>query len=730
MRSIAAKFLLPLAALGLLFAAFLHYRSYSTTRRHLMDLTNQQAELALQFNLAVREYVAEQIRPLVASMIGKDDFIPEAMSTSFVSRSVFEKVRKKFPDVIIKFSSDNPRNPVNAASPDELRMIQYFNDNPEVDRLTSLITVAGKEYKAHFVAKRMEPACLRCHGRPEDAPASLIERYGSEASFHRPLGQVVALDTVAVPMDRVNAALASETAKQSAITLGGLAALLAGIALVFRHLISRRLARMATHFRRIAEQPEDAPIMPIRMEGRDEITNLARGFDTLAHRLQATYASLEDRVSARTRELAQANMELTREVAERKQAEAQLQKAKAVAEAAAQAKSEFLANMSHEVRTPLTAILGFTDVLLEQGNPEKAPPERVEAARTIKRNGEYLLSVLNDILDLSKMDAGRMTVEQIACPVFDLIVDVISLMRVRADEKELSLRVEYIGGVPGTIRTDPTRLRQILINLLSNAIKFTELGEVRMVVRFCNDGPAPMLQFDVIDRGVGMNAAQVAKLFQPFTQADMSTTRRYGGTGLGLMISKRLAEMLGGTITVVETRPGIGSRFRATIATGPIDETQMIADPASATITGPETGQEMNAAAQSDLNGCRILVAEDGPDNQRLITHILEKAGASVKVVENGKLAAREALAAQGQGSPYGVILMDMQMPVMDGYSACRLLREKNYTGLIIALTANAMNSDREKCITSGCDEYISKPINRRKLVEAIRAHICRPAHA
>jgi len=234
-----------------------------------------------------------------------------------------------------------------------------------------------------------------------------------------------------------------------------------------------------------------------------------------------------------------------------------------------------------------------------------------------------------------------------------------------------------------------------------------------------------MLQFDVIDTGIGMTEQQVGRLFQAFTQADASTTRKSGGTGLGLMISKRLAEMLGGDITV-ESKPGEGSTFRVTITTGSLDGVKMIADPLAATVLTPETSAAPSAD-QPVLHDCRILLAEDGPDNQRLIVHVLKKAGAEVTVKENGRLAADAALAAMNRRRegdperPFDVILMDMQMPVMDGYEATGLLRQKGYAGPIIALTAHAMASDRQKCIDAGCDDYANKPIDRRKLIETIQ---------
>ncbi len=431
MRTICAKFLLPLALLGLAFAAFLHYRAYSLGRDHAMRLTDRQAALAMEFNLAVREYVAEQIRPRMTELLGPDQFVPETMSTSYVSRSVFEKVREKFPEVIIKFASDNPRNPVNRASHEELRMIRYFNEHPEVERLTALVSLDGREYRAYYSAKRVEPSCLRCHGDPQDAPRALLERYGPEASFHRRLGEIVALDTVAIPLDQVNAALAAETWRQTGVSVGGPTVLLTTIALLFRYGISRRLSMMARHFRAIAAQPGGVVIRPVPVAGRDEITHLAEGFNTLALRLQATYDSFEARVAERTAALKRANAELVREIDDRKRIEQELQRAKAAAEAAAQARSEFLANISHEVRTPLTAILGFTDLLLEHGRLHDAPWDPLDAEQTIRRNGEHLLTILNNILDLSKIEAGCMTVERTACAPGALLAEMVAMLRTR-----------------------------------------------------------------------------------------------------------------------------------------------------------------------------------------------------------------------------------------------------------------------------------------------------------
>ena len=432
-------------------------------------------------------------------------------------------------------------------------------------------------------------------------------------------------------------------------------------------------------------------------------------------------AAAENALRLSKADLEQANEQL-RQVSERAEQMA------VKAETATQAKSEFLANMSHEIRTPMTAIMGFTDILLEHGNLADAPPEQVDAARTIRSNSRHLLALIDDILDLSKIEAGKMEVERIVCAPCQLIADVTSLARVRADAKGLTLTSEYAGPVPEVLHTDPTRLRQILINLIGNAIKFTEVGEVRLVTRFVDDGVEPRMEFDVVDTGEGMTDAQAAKLFQPFMQADSSTTRKFGGTGLGLAISQRLAQLLGGAITVVETRPGAGTRMRVTVRTGPLDGVKMIEDPGTATVLVPDKNQPAMDADEAALHGCRILMAEDGPDNQRLIAFILTKAGAAVSVVENGQLAVEAALLARDQGQPFDVILMDMQMPVMDGYEATGRLRQVGYPGPIIALTAHAMEGDRQKCLDTGCDGYATKPIDRNKLIETIRQQRCKEA--
>ena len=413
----------------------------------------------------------------------------------------------------------------------------------------------------------------------------------------------------------------------------------------------------------------------------------------------------------------QTEMELRNTAAALEAANQALEEFNQLAETANRAKSEFLANMSHEIRTPMTAILGYSDVLLGELEQESS----LSAVQTIKRNGEHLLNLINDILDLSKIEAGKLVVEQISCSPIQVVADVASLMRVRAQAKNIPLDIEYAGSIPESIHCDPIRLRQILINLIGNAIKFTETGSVRVLTRLIQSSDRPSwLQFDVIDTGIGMTQEQVLRLFKPFMQADSSTSRKFGGTGLGLSISKRLAKLLGGDILVSST-PGEGSTFSVTVETGALDGVQMLESPAEAMAEGRREPKP-NAVADVKLD-CRILLAEDGPDNQRLLSFVLTKAGAEVTVVEDGHIAYEQALAARDEGRPFEVVLMDMQMPIMDGYTATKKLREEGYDGPIIALTANAMLGDDEKCREAGCDGYLTKPIDRAKFLPVIATY-------
>ncbi|MBL7044838.1 MAG: response regulator [Pirellulaceae bacterium] len=398
-----------------------------------------------------------------------------------------------------------------------------------------------------------------------------------------------------------------------------------------------------------------------------------------------------------------------------------LAQAKEEAEAASHAKSQLLTNMSHELRTPMTAVLGFSEVLGD--NLQR--PEQKEIVATIRRNGEYLLRLIDNLLDLSKIEAGKLQMDRIPCSPREIVNDVVELLQVRTREKGLRLFAECEGEIPSTIHSDPTHLRQVLINLIGNAIKFTEVGSVRVVTReISQDCDERELEFRIIDTGLGMTSEQMSGLFEPFTQADTSCSRRFGGTGLGLAISKRLAEMLGGHIAVASV-PDAGSVFTLTVPVG-VAEQDMASDQCKEMLAPTPELPIAPETRRLDLP-CRILLAEDGPDNQRLISSLLEQAGAEVISVENGRHALDRGLRAGREGRRYDLILMDMQMPEMDGYAATRRLRDSGYDGPIVALTAHTMKGDEVKCLKAGCDGYLGKPITRDALLATVNRWSRRP---
>jgi signal transduction histidine kinase/CheY-like chemotaxis protein/HPt (histidine-containing phosphotransfer) domain-containing protein len=394
------------------------------------------------------------------------------------------------------------------------------------------------------------------------------------------------------------------------------------------------------------------------------------------------------------------------------------------AEAVSGLKSEFLANMSHEIRTPMTSILGYLDLLED---PSEGPAAKEKYLDIIRRNGRHLLQIINDVLDISKIEAGRLTVQRIHCSTLEIVRDVTALLGSRATEKGLAFDVAFHGPIPATIHTDPTRLRQVLLNLIGNSIKFTEKGGIVLSTRLiaAADTSPSLLRFDVTDTGVGISQEDQEKLFRPFSQVDSSSTRRHGGTGLGLVLSRRLAQLLGGDISV-ESRPGAGSTFSVTVETGPLEASRMLTDPAALAVPGEK---ELGEDVVVRLDG-RLLIADDAPEIQHLVAFHLKRRGAEIEFVKDGEEACQAALAALKAGEPFDAILMDMQMPVLDGLAATGRLRESGYQGPIIALTANAMEGYREKCLAEGCTDFLTKPLDPPALLKTMAKYLSKAPEA
>jgi signal transduction histidine kinase/DNA-binding NarL/FixJ family response regulator/tetratricopeptide (TPR) repeat protein len=428
-------------------------------------------------------------------------------------------------------------------------------------------------------------------------------------------------------------------------------------------------------------------------------------------RLQDLNANLERIVALRTAAVEARSEELQRTADDLRRTQSELVQARDAAESANQAKSSFLAHMSHEIRTPIGAVLGFAELLATCDG--ELDPQQADHVARIQSNGRHLLNLLNDLLDLSRIEAGETSIEVLECQPFPLLHDVLTALQSRVMEKNLSLTLKIRNPIPERIHTDPTRFRQIMTNLIGNAIKFTESGGVFVETDF--DATAERLTIHVIDSGVGISDDAQKAIFEPFRQADSSVTRRFGGTGLGLAISRRLARALGGDI-VVSSSVNEGSTFSVSIATGEVGGVPLLdAEQAESTITTPTNEVQL----VKSLKGLRVLVADDVEENRRFISTVLERVNATVTVARDGQEAV-DLVAAEA----FDIIVMDMQMPKLDGYAATAMLRERGCDIPVLALTANGMRGDAERCVSAGCTGYLSKPVTINALLAGIAEQI------
>lgn len=382
-----------------------------------------------------------------------------------------------------------------------------------------------------------------------------------------------------------------------------------------------------------------------------------------------------------------------------------------VAQAATRSKSAFLANMSHEIRTPITAMIGFAESTFFSDQTEET---RQRSVKTIIESGRHLLQIVNDVLDISKIESDKLEVEILPCSIFSVVSGAETILKNMAQKKSIELKVNYRFPMPVEVKTDPVRLKQILINLGSNAIKFTEQGHVHINVEY--ELSNNKLYITVVDTGIGLTKKQMKEIFEPFKQADVSTSRKYGGTGLGLTLSKQLANALGGDITVTSD-VGKGSRFVISVAASVGVNAQFTNEE----IVSTETEQrlsEMTSVDDIKVSG-KVLVAEDNIVNQQLLIVFLKRIGVDYKIVDNGKLAVAEA-----QAGDYDLIIMDLQMPEMDGITATRTLKEAGYDKPIIALTANTSEEDRKNCLEAGCADFLTKPIDIMTFFKAVAEHL------
>jgi signal transduction histidine kinase/DNA-binding response OmpR family regulator len=459
--------------------------------------------------------------------------------------------------------------------------------------------------------------------------------------------------------------------------------------------------------RTLAYYPDEAHDIMGRLER--SAARLGASFDAVLTRedLVRQRDELQETVRDATRELRAALLSA-------EDAALRAEEAHRIAESSARARGEFLANMSHEIRTPLTAVLGYTE-LLQRGTMSE--DERARSLRTIEQSGRHLLQLLDDVLDLARIESGRFKIDRQAFSVPQMLMDVCSLLRVRATAKNVDLVLRFDTDLPSQIITDGGRLRQILVNLIGNAVKFTAEGSVTVAASYRVERTPPELSVDVIDTGIGIPADKLESVFLSFEQASSGTSRSFGGSGLGLAICRNLAQMLGGTVTASSV-DGRGSRFVVQIAAPLALNTAWVAQP-------DERDPIESPANLRKLSG-RVLIIDDTPVNRDLFRAFLQSFGATVEDAADGMLGVAAVHKAVQDGKPYNLILMDMQMPTLDGYGAARQLRAEGVRTPIVAVTANAMAGDRKKCIAAGCTDYLAKPVRGNSLY-AMASRFLRP---
>ena len=531
-KCISIRFLVIVGVIVSLFSGFVLYHTWSANRSQMNELLAKQSELALQFDLAIREYVNETIRPFAEQHVGQEEFIPETMSTSFVARSIFEKVHKKFPDYVIKFSSDDPRNPNNQAGPEEFEMIQYFNDNPKAQDWAGQIHLNGKPHLVQFSARRMKKSCLRCHGDPRDAPQALLELYGDKAGFHRPVGDVVALDTVAIPVDKYRSAAFANTTRYSAVVLVALALLLVAVYYAFQLLVTRRLVRISRHFSNVTGNAAKSTITPINYHTNDEIGGLVRAFNGMARDLERTTTSAEN---------------LNKEIAERKQAEHKQDELIKKVDNINIELRDFASIVSHDLKAPLRGIKTLANWILSDCK-DKLDEQANEHMNLLLERVERMYNLIEGALQYSR--AGRTEGKRIQVDLNDFVPEIIDMV---VPPENITVTIE--NELP-VIECEEIHVMQIFQNLLSNAIKYMDKPQGRIQIGCVEQNG--FWKFSVADNGPGIEKKHFERIFKIF-QA-LPTSPDFKGTGVGLTVAKKLVELYHGRIWV-EAKVGEGSTF-------------------------------------------------------------------------------------------------------------------------------------------------------------------------
>ncbi len=654
--------------LAILFVLAVTALVYYAAHAYILDRAKQNIENLVLSQRGLHHYIQKVMHPTFFQAIENGDisksyYTPEIFSSTFIVRTMHgfyneELVKHGRPEIRYKLASENPRNPLNKADEHELQVLALFNKNRALKEHSDIITINGKKF-LHYSIPFLENGkpCMRCHGKKEDAPLGLLARYPGNGGFNEKIGNIRAIESILMPLHK----------EYEAMLIVFASIFTASLSLLGLYWFSRRL--------------------------RQEVDNKTKSLqEELTARKQA---ETELHIQARI---------LEEEISERQKTQEELHLAKKTAESANIAKSTFLANMSHELRTPLNGVVGMAQLLSLSGVTE----EQEEYLNTLQYSANNLITLINDILDLSKIEAEQLKISHLEFSIRSCLDEVVMMQQTRITEKQIKIEKHVSDMVPDNIVCDQTRIFQIVSNLLSNAVKFTEKGSIKLAVAINEQhGSTILLDISVADTGIGIKPELFEYIFNMFTQADETFTRKYGGAGLGLAISRKLANLMGGTITV-ESEPGKGSTFHLILpCTIPSRQNDDVIE--------NKTENTTHKQASSSLS---VLLAEDEPANSMYTEKILKRLGHQVMIAKDGK----ETLKAW-ENYHFDLILMDIQMPEINGDEVVKIIREKeeNKHIPIIAVTAHAMSGDKEKLLKLGCDGYISKPFRIETLANEIK---------
>ncbi len=655
--------------LGFILAAFfigtITAGAYYTAQKRILSRAQQDVEHLILSHRGLHHYIQRVMHPAFFKAIDeghivKNYYAPEIFSSTYIVRTMHgfhneELAKHGLPQLYYKLATENPRNPVNKADERESKLLKMFNENRNIKKHSEIITVDGKKF-LHYSIPFLENTklCLRCHGKREDAPIGLQALYPGSGGFNEKVGQIRAIESIRAPL-----------AKEYQ-TIYAFYAAVGAAALCFFGLFwfsTRLRTEVAIKTENLEEE------LSARKEAENEL------------RIQAAM--------------------LEQEIAERQKTHEDLCHAKEVAEAANKAKSLFLANMSHELRTPLNGVVGMAQLLSMSGVTE----EQKEYLDTLQYSADNLIALISDILDITKIEAEKFEIHHDRYSIRSCIDEVIMMQRTKIHEKNLQIDKYIPENIPDMLTGDRIRVLQVLSNLLSNAVKFTDRGSIKISITVKERYESTiLLDISVADTGIGIEPALMGYIFNMFSQADESYTRRHGGAGLGLAISKRLAELMGGSIEV-ESVVNVGSTFHLILPfTVPSQPNNSDHDPCK--------------PIEATSRPLSVLLAEDNLANSVYAQKLLTKLGHTVIVAADGEKALQE----WEQGN-FDLILMDIQMPKMNGDEVVKIIRQREVDKHtpIIAVTAHAVIGDQKRLLEAGCDGYVSKPFTLETLVSEIK---------